>query len=70
MRRALLIATVLVVAPVSYTVLLSWYYPTVLDFGWFALESIAKAQLVALLVISPFILATKLYEWAKRRSLI
>jgi hypothetical protein len=70
MSRALIIAAALVVAPVSYTVLLLWYSPTVLDFAWFALETLGKAQLVALLVISPIILATKLYEWAKRRGLI
>lgn len=66
MRRALILAAALVVAPVSYTVLLIWLLVPAVDAAWFFLESLARAQMWALILVSPVIVATKAWEYAKR----
>ncbi len=54
------------VAPVSCTALLVIFAVPIFDFGWFLIETMAKIQLWARLIIPPIILATKAYEALKR----
>lgn len=68
--RLLLLVAALVVAPISYSVILAWYAPPIIEFGKFFIGTIAEAELWALLVVSPIIVATKLYEWLKQRGVI
>lgn len=70
LRRALILAAILVIAPVSYTALLILAAGPVFDATWFWFESVAKAQVWSLILVSPAIVATKAWEFAKRRGLI
>jgi hypothetical protein len=63
--RALIIAAVVSIVPISYSAVLFLIAPLIFDFLWFSFEAIARAQIWALLLCSPIILALKLWERLK-----
>lgn len=68
--RVLVIALVLVAAPVSLAYFVVLFSAQLAEFGLVFVETIGKAQLVALLWLSPLILLERLITWARRRGLI
>lgn len=69
-RRVLVLALILIVAPLSWSAVLVVYGAPLLELGWRYVEVIGKAQIAALLILSPIIAATKLYEWAQAKGFI
>ena len=70
MLRVLVLALVLVAAPIGLAYFVVVFSAQLAEFGLFFIETMAKAQLTALLLLSPLILATKLFDWARRKGWI
>lgn len=68
--RVLVLALVLVVAPISLTFFIVLFAKPLVAFGMAFLAIMLKAQVTALLILAPIILAVRLYEWARGHGFI
>jgi hypothetical protein len=68
--RVLALALVLVVAPISLAFVVVKYSALLVAFGLLMVEAVGKAQIFALLVLSPLIIADRLFVWARRKGWI
>jgi hypothetical protein len=68
--RVLALALVLVVAPISLAFVVVKYSALLVAFGLLMVETVGKAQILALLILSPLILLDRLFVWARRKGWI
>jgi hypothetical protein len=64
------LATALVFAPIALAYLVVKFSAVLIAFGLLFVETMAKAQITALLVLAPLILADRLFIWARRKGWI